>query len=105
MITCHGRELTGSVGGAGRGVTSAADKPCRLHARASAGGAEGEDCTVALEASILDSGRLSRGRTYARKSMVGPVTVTPDVLRAEIEGSAPWRYDAAVHLRVLTDAQ
>ncbi|MHB6909469.1 SWIM zinc finger family protein [Streptomyces sp. DB-54] len=59
----------------------------------------------ALEASTLDAGRLSRGRTYARKGMVGPVTVAPGVLRAEVEGSAPWPYDAAVHLRVLTDAQ
>ncbi|MEV5010518.1 SWIM zinc finger family protein [Streptomyces sp. NPDC055692] len=65
----------------------------------------GQAWVDALEASTLDSGRLSRGRTYARKGMVGPVTVTPGVLRAEVEGSAPWPYDAAVHLRILTDAQ
>ncbi|WP_028804461.1 SWIM zinc finger family protein [Streptomyces sp. 142MFCol3.1] len=59
----------------------------------------------ALEASTLDAGRLSRGRTYARKGMVGPVTATPGMLRAEVEGSAPRPYDAAVRLRVLTDAQ
>ncbi|MFE9310862.1 helix-turn-helix domain-containing protein [Streptomyces sp. NPDC088353] len=51
MITSHGREQTGSVGGAGRGVTSAADKPCRLHARASAGGTTGEVLAAAAGAS------------------------------------------------------
>ncbi|MFJ4554262.1 SWIM zinc finger family protein [Streptomyces sp. NPDC088817] len=65
----------------------------------------GQAWVDALEASTLDAGRLSRGRTYARKGMVGPVTVTPGMLRAEVEGSNPWPYDAAVHLRVLTDAQ
>ncbi|MHC5909019.1 SWIM zinc finger family protein, partial [Streptomyces sp. S6] len=30
-----------------------------------------------LEESSLDSGRLSRGRTYARGGAVGPVTVAP----------------------------
>ncbi|MCX4404247.1 SWIM zinc finger family protein [Streptomyces sp. NBC_01764] len=65
----------------------------------------GQAWVDALEASTLDAGRLSRGRTYARKGMVGPVTVAPGVLRAEVEGSNPWPYDAAVRLRVLTDAQ
>ncbi|MER6070937.1 SWIM zinc finger family protein [Streptomyces sp. NPDC001817] len=65
----------------------------------------GQAWVDALEASTLDAGRLSRGRTYARKGMVGPVTAAPGVLRAAVEGSTPWPYDAAVHLRVLTDAQ
>jgi uncharacterized Zn finger protein len=65
----------------------------------------GQTWVDALEASTLDAGRLSRGRTYARKGMVGPVTAAPGILRAEVEGSAPWPYDAEVRLRVLTDAQ
>ncbi|KOV49939.1 hypothetical protein ADL00_44955 [Streptomyces sp. AS58] len=65
----------------------------------------GQAWVDALESSTLDAGRLSRGRTYARKGMVGPVTAAPGVLRAEVEGSNPWPYETAVHLRVLTDAQ
>ncbi|PWI05283.1 hypothetical protein DIZ27_40300 [Streptomyces sp. NWU339] len=82
-----------------------ARKAPRTGSRAFAATWWGQAWVDALEASTLDSGRLSRGRTYARKGMVGPVTVTPGVLRAEVEGSTPWPYDAAVHLRVLTDAQ
>ncbi|MFB7600540.1 SWIM zinc finger family protein [Streptomyces sp. NPDC056160] len=82
-----------------------ARKAPRTGSRAFAATWWGQAWVDALEASTLDSGRLSRGRTYARKGMVGPVTVTPGVLRAEVEGSAPWPYDAAVRLRVLTDAQ
>ncbi|MFE9312559.1 SWIM zinc finger family protein [Streptomyces sp. NPDC088353] len=82
-----------------------ARKAPRTGSRAFAATWWGQAWVDALEASTLDSGRLSRGRTYARKGMVGPVTVTSGVLRAEVEGSAPWPYDAAVHLRVLTDAQ
>ncbi|MFC5781393.1 SWIM zinc finger family protein [Streptomyces aureus] len=82
-----------------------ARKAPRTGSRAFAATWWGQAWVDALEASTLDAGRLSRGRTYARKGMVGPVTVTPGVLRAEVEGSAPWPYDAAVHLRVLTDAQ
>jgi hypothetical protein len=59
----------------------------------------------ALETSTLDAGRLSRGRTYARKGMVHPVTVRPGLLKAKVEGSTPWPYDACVHLPALTDAQ
>ncbi|WP_102922518.1 SWIM zinc finger family protein [Streptomyces noursei] len=65
----------------------------------------GQAWVDALEASTLDAGRLSRGRTYARKGMVGPVTATPGTLRAAVEGSTPWPYDATVHLRVLNHAQ
>ncbi|MET7486775.1 SWIM zinc finger family protein [Streptomyces sp. NPDC005538] len=59
----------------------------------------------ALESSTLDAGCLSCGRTYARKGMVGRVTAAPGVLRAQVEGSNPWPYDAEVRLRVLTDSQ
>ncbi|WMX45929.1 SWIM zinc finger family protein [Streptomyces roseicoloratus] len=84
---------------------TAARKAPRTGSRAFAATWWGQAWVDALEASTLDAGRLSRGRTYARKGMVGPVTAAPGVLRAEVEGSAPWPYDAAVHLRVLTDAQ
>ncbi|MFF1569324.1 SWIM zinc finger family protein [Streptomyces sp. NPDC058293] len=80
-------------------------KAPRTGSRAFAATWWGQAWVDALEASTLDAGRLSRGRTYARKGMVGAVTTTPGLLRAEVEGSAPWPYDAAVHLRVLTGAQ
>ncbi|MFE9446403.1 SWIM zinc finger family protein [Streptomyces sp. NPDC006602] len=82
-----------------------ARKAPRTGSRAFAATWWGQAWVDALEASTLDAGRLSRGRTYARKGMVGPVTTAPGVLRAEVEGSTPWPYDAAVRLRVLTDAQ
>ncbi|GGJ59095.1 SWIM zinc finger family protein [Streptomyces brasiliensis] len=82
-----------------------ASKAPRTGTRAFAATWWGQAWVDALEASTLDAGRLSRGRTYARKGMVGPITTAPGVLRAEVEGSNPWPYDTAVHLRVLTDAQ
>ncbi|MFK0297222.1 SWIM zinc finger family protein [Streptomyces sp. NPDC090442] len=82
-----------------------ARKAPRTGSRAFATSWWGRAWVDALEASTLDAGRLSRGRTYARKGMVGPVTVAPGVLRADVEGSTPWPYDSAVCLRVLTDAQ
>ncbi|WP_435211474.1 SWIM zinc finger family protein [Streptomyces sp. bgisy034] len=85
--------------------TAPARRAPRTGSRAFAATWWGQAWVDALESSTLDAGRLSRGRTYARKGMVGPVTAAPGVLRAEVEGSAEWPYDSAVHLRVLTDAQ
>ncbi|MFR0357468.1 SWIM zinc finger family protein [Streptomyces sediminimaris] len=65
----------------------------------------GRAWVTALEDSTLDSGRLSRGRTYARQGMVGPVTIAPGQVRAAVQGSRPRPYRCAVHLPVLTGAQ
>ncbi|MFF7970453.1 SWIM zinc finger family protein [Streptomyces sp. NPDC007905] len=65
----------------------------------------GQAWVTALEGSTLDAGRLSRGRTYARKGMVGPATVTPGQIKAAVQGSRPRPYRSAVHLPVLTDTQ
>ena len=65
----------------------------------------GQAWVSALEESTLDAGRLSRGRTYARKGMVGPVTVAPGQVKAAVQGSRPRPYRSSVHLPVLTDAQ
>ncbi|MFB6779695.1 SWIM zinc finger family protein [Streptomyces sp. NPDC056352] len=65
----------------------------------------GQAWVTALEDSTLDSGRLSRGRTYARQGMVGPVTIAPGQVKAAVQGSRPRPYRSAVHLPVLTDAQ
>ncbi|WP_411149573.1 SWIM zinc finger family protein [Streptomyces sp. A30] len=65
----------------------------------------GQAWVTALEGSTLDAGRLSRGRTYARKGMVGPATVAPGQVKAAVQGSQPRPYRSSVHLPVLTDAQ
>ncbi|MFI6121648.1 SWIM zinc finger family protein [Streptomyces sp. NPDC051064] len=65
----------------------------------------GRAWVTALEDSSLDPGRLSRGRTYARKGMVGPVTIAPGQVKAAVQGSRPRPYRSAVHLPVLADAQ
>ncbi|KKD05518.1 SWIM zinc finger family protein [Streptomyces sp. WM6386] len=65
----------------------------------------GQAWLTALEDSSLDSGRLSRGRTYARKGMVGPVTIAPGQVKAAVQGSRPRPYRSSVHLPVLTDTQ
>lgn len=65
----------------------------------------GQEWVTALEDSTLDSGRLSRGRTYARKGMVGPVTIAPGQVKAAVQGSRPRPYRSAVHLPILTRTQ
>ncbi|MEY9997674.1 putative Zn finger protein [Streptomyces sp. V4I8] len=65
----------------------------------------GQAWVTALEDSTLDAGRLSRGRTYARKGMVGPTSVAPGQVKAAVQGSRPRPYRSSVHLPVLTDAQ
>ena len=41
----------------------------------------------AMEEASLDVGRLSRGRTYARKGVVGPIVVRPGRFAARVQGS------------------
>ncbi|WP_419994004.1 SWIM zinc finger family protein [Streptomyces boninensis] len=65
----------------------------------------GEAWLAALEQTSLDSGRLTRGRTYARGGHVQEVTVTPGRVAALVQGSRPRPYRAEVRLRTLTDAQ
>ncbi|MDT9695621.1 SWIM zinc finger family protein [Streptomyces sp. P17] len=65
----------------------------------------GQAWVAALEDSTLDAGRLSRGRTYARKGMVGATTVAPGQVKAAVQGSRPRPYRSSVHLPVLTGAQ
>ncbi|NGN69708.1 hypothetical protein G5C51_38205, partial [Streptomyces sp. A7024] len=65
----------------------------------------GEAWLAALEQTSLDSGRLARGRTYARGGHVQEMTVTPGRVAALVQGSRPRPYRAEVRLRTLTDAQ
>ncbi|GAA1927956.1 SWIM zinc finger family protein [Streptantibioticus ferralitis] len=65
----------------------------------------GQAWVTALEDSSLDSGRLSRGRTYARQGMVGEVTISPGAVTAPVQGSRPRPYRTSVRVPTLTDRQ
>ncbi|WP_078901383.1 SWIM zinc finger family protein [Actinacidiphila yeochonensis] len=60
---------------------------------------------TSLEESSLDSGRLQRGRTYARRGAVGPVTISAGSATARVRGSSPTPYRSAARVRQLTDQQ
>ncbi|MBL3669011.1 SWIM zinc finger family protein [Streptomyces sp. M2CJ-2] len=65
----------------------------------------GREWLRSLEESSLDSGRLSRGRTYARGGAVGPVTVAPGSAAAPVQGSRRTPYRSTVQVEQLTDRQ
>lgn len=65
----------------------------------------GLEWITALERTSMDSGRLSRGRSYARAGAVGEITVKPGRVDAKVRGSAPRPYSSGIHLRILTDAE
>jgi uncharacterized Zn finger protein len=50
-------------------------------------------------------GRLSRGRSYARQGQVMTLDVGHGVVRADVQGSAPFPYSVQIAVRKLTDAQ
>lgn len=59
----------------------------------------------ALEATSMDSARLSRGRTYARRGDVEDITVTPGKATAKVQGSRPRPYSSSVTVRQLADEE
>jgi uncharacterized Zn finger protein len=59
----------------------------------------------AMEEASLDVGRLSRGRTYARKGVVGPIVVRPGRFSARVQGSREEPYRVEVLIDELTDAE
>jgi len=65
----------------------------------------GTEWIAALEETSMDPGRLSRGRTYARRGAVGEITVTPGGISAKVHGSRPRPYTSSVRVRVLDDGQ
>ncbi|MEU2834959.1 SWIM zinc finger family protein [Streptomyces lavendulae] len=48
------------------------------------------------------TGRLARGRTYARAGKVGPITVTPGRATAHVQGSQPRPYRTSMNIPTLT---
>ena len=55
--------------------------------------------------SLMDSGRLSRGRSYARKGQVLNIDVDPGRIAARVQGSRRTPYKVQISLRPLDDAQ
>ncbi|WP_206501951.1 SWIM zinc finger family protein [Streptomyces chrestomyceticus] len=53
----------------------------------------------ALETTALDSGRLARGRTYARDGNVDTINITPGRIAASVRGSRPRPYNVVIRLR------
>jgi len=63
-----------------------------------------EQWIAALER-LMDSGRLSRGRSYARKGQVLSIEETKDGIAARVQGSRKTPYKISIQIAPLTDAQ
>ncbi|HEX2034656.1 MAG TPA: SWIM zinc finger family protein [Chloroflexota bacterium] len=59
---------------------------------------------AALEA-LVDPGRLSRGRSYARSGQVVDLDAGRHGVRARVQGSRPTPYEVTMHFRTLSDAE
>jgi len=53
----------------------------------------------------MDSGRLSRGRSYARRGQVLEIEIEPGHIAARVQGSRLSPYQVDIHLNPLTDGQ
>ena len=54
---------------------------------------------------LVDSGRLSRGRSYARKGQVLSIDETEDGIEARVQGSMRTPYKISIKINHLTDAE
>jgi uncharacterized Zn finger protein len=54
---------------------------------------------------FVDSGRLARGRSYARKGQVLSIDETKDGIAARVQGSRPTPYKISIKINHLTDAE
>jgi uncharacterized Zn finger protein len=54
---------------------------------------------------LMDSGRLSRGRSYARRGQVMEIDVTPGYVSARVQGSRRKPYKVSIQLQPLSDGQ
>ncbi|HLI14616.1 MAG TPA: SWIM zinc finger family protein [Acidimicrobiales bacterium] len=53
----------------------------------------------------LDPNRLPRGRTYARSGAVGPLSLAPGLVAAEVQGSRERPYEVRVRVRTFTEGE
>lgn len=54
---------------------------------------------------LVDAGRLSRGRSYARSGQVVSLEVGTEGVKARVQGSRPTPYRVAIRFRRLSDAE
>jgi uncharacterized Zn finger protein len=54
---------------------------------------------------LMDSGRLSRGRSYARRGQVIDIDVAPGVVTSQVQGSRRTPYEVEIRLKPLSDSQ
>lgn len=54
---------------------------------------------------LVDAGRLTRGRSYARKGQVLSIEETKDGIAARVQGSRPSPYKIKIQIAALSDAQ
>lgn len=54
---------------------------------------------------LMDPGRLSRGRSYARRGQVLEINIEPGYVSARVQGSRPTPYKVRIELRPLSDQQ
>jgi uncharacterized Zn finger protein len=54
---------------------------------------------------LMDSGRLSRGRSYARRGQVLEIDLKPGNIKARVQGSRSTPYKVTISLKPLEDAQ
>lgn len=52
----------------------------------------------------LNTGRLSRGRSYARRGAVSDLRIAPGVILATVQGSRPFPYSVTVRVSTFSDA-
>jgi uncharacterized Zn finger protein len=54
---------------------------------------------------LMDSGRLSRGRSYARRGQVIDIDVAPGIVTSQVQGSRWTPYEVEIQLKPLSDRQ
>ncbi len=52
--------------------------------------------------SLMDSGRLSRGRSYARRGQVISIDIEAGLVKAKVQGSQPRPYNVTIRLKPLS---
>lgn len=60
---------------------------------------------IAALTPLMDAGRLSRGRSYARRGQVMDIHVEPGIVVSRVQGTRPRPYKVTIRLKPLSDRQ